>query len=76
MTPRCRKERSNSGKFFTEQSVKNHELTCVNCLSRKWREAGLDINGRIKACYEDDNDDTPDGAYWAFYNERGGRNLN
>ena len=62
--PRCGKQQSNSGKQFTEQSVKEHELHCVNCLSIKWQESGLDINGRVKPLC--DNDDMPDGAYWAM----------
>jgi len=64
MKSRCGKTKSNSGRVFDEQSLRDHEIGCRDCWSIKWQEQGLDINGRIKPEYE--NDDEPDGAYWAM----------
>ena len=70
---KCGKQQSNTGKLFTEQSVKEHELHCVNCLSIKWREAGLDINGRVKQRRARhpwlEEYDEPDGALLAMMRE-------
>lgn len=64
---KCGRVRSNKGKLFTGQSLKDHEASCRLCLyplDDEFEEYNLQIAQMIA-------DDLPDAAFWAIAHELG-----
>ena len=64
---KCGRTTSNKGKLFTEQSLQQHEASCMLCLypfEDEFEEYNLQIARMIA-------DDLPDAAFWAIAHEMG-----
>lgn len=79
MFPRCGKQKSNSGKPFTEMSVKQHQRECRACIFYSKLDGtaeGLNTASEHKPIASSNvivhdstryfDDEIPDGAYWAL----------